>query len=90
MTSPQMDIRNKQRNTPPKEERLFRLVVILLVILALCVLITLGMYTGTKILRSPSIFAGSGGTAVPPLDATATAGCELFMQQFPGTPCPSE
>ena len=90
MISPQKDLRNKQKDVPPKEERLFRWVVILLVGLTLCVLIALGVYLGTNIFQFPSLFPGRSGTGLPPSDATATAGCELFMQQFPGTPCPSQ
>jgi len=76
------------------EDKLFRRLVIILLILIIFIAVAFGIYQGLKILRTPD---GEATTTPPPgaglspdLQATATAGCAIFMQQFPGTPCPDQ
>ena len=83
--------RDQESKPDPSEEKLFRRLVIILLISFIFIAVAFGIYQGLKILRTPdgeSTTTPTGGGVSPNLQATATAGCAIFMQQFPGTPCP--
>ena len=82
-------VRDSKPN-PNKETPLIRIAIILLMIF-IFIAIVFGIYQGIKILRARDAEPTATPTAAevtPDLQATATAGCTLFMQRFPGTPCP--
>jgi hypothetical protein len=71
-------------------ERLFRIGVIVAIIVAFVVLISIGIYAGLNVLRSPTPTASTFDIDddYSRIRATATAACVSFMEKFPGTPCP--
>jgi len=85
--------RDQESMPDPSEEKLFRRLVIILLILFVFIAVTFGIYQGFKILRTAdgeSTTTPIVGELSPNLQATATAGCAIFMQQFPGTLCPEQ
>lgn len=83
-----------QRSSPdPSENKMLRRMIFIFLIVFVFIAIAFGIYQGINILRTPeagSTESPTGEGLSPNLQATATAGCENFMQQFPGTPCPEQ
>ncbi|NIM93311.1 MAG: hypothetical protein GTO18_06330 [Anaerolineales bacterium] len=76
---------DEQDDTLPKSERVFRIIVILGAAIIAIILITFGLYVAITVL-GPQVDILE--TEILDLNATATAGCEVFLEEFPGTPCP--
>jgi hypothetical protein len=89
-----MQNRRDQMSTPdPSEDKPLRRIVLILLLVFVFVAIVFGIYQGIRILRTPDGEPSTAPTidvSSPDFQATATAACEKFIQQFPGTPCPEQ
>jgi hypothetical protein len=85
--------RDQMKKTGSSDKKPLQRWVILMLSIAFLIIIIFVAFVGVKLLGFPKVEATSTttpevGELPPNLQATATAGCAIFMQQFPGTPCP--
>ena len=85
--------RDHERKTQAPEKKTLQRWVILMFSIAILIIIIFVAFVGFRLLGSQKIMVTATSTLAigelpANLQATATAGCAMFMQQFPGTPCP--
>ncbi len=88
---------NSDGENKSEQERVFRMAVIIVVIVAVLIFVSAGIYVGLKVLGSPTSTPPVSMSPTSSLDiddefsrlsGTATAACATFLEQFSGTPCP--
>lgn len=62
-----------------------RRLIILLLGIALIIVLSLGFYV---VSQTWDLWFVDSGVVISEFDQTATASCEAFIAEFPGTPCP--